>query len=65
MIHMSLRLFQGFETLALQRHLLRVARFDVALTIGIAGETRQRDHTVTLKNVAIKRIERGIVNVRL
>ena len=39
------------------------AGFDLAFAIGIADATRQRDHAVVREHVAIKRIERRIVDV--
>ena len=65
-IEIGLRLLQRLEAQAVQRRLLRVAdaRFDLALAIGIADATRQRDDAVVREHVAIERIERGIVDVR-
>ncbi len=65
-IEVGLRLIERLETQAAERCLLRVpdARFDLALAIGIADTTRQRDGAVVCEDIAIERIERGVVDVR-
>jgi hypothetical protein len=40
------------------------ASFDLALAVGIADATGQRDDAIVREHVAVQRIERGIVDVR-
>ncbi len=65
-IEIGLRRLQRLETQATQRRLLHVpdARFDLALAIGIADPTRQRDGAVVREDIAVERIQRRIVDVR-
>jgi len=53
------------EALTLQRRFLRVADagFDLAFSVRVSHPARQSDRAVMLQHVAVKRIERGIVNV--
>ncbi len=55
----------ALEAQPCERRLLRVADagFDLALAIGIADATRQRDDAVVREHVAIERIERRVVDV--
>ena len=66
-IEVGLRLVDAFEAQPLERRPLRVthARLDLALAIGIADATRQRDRTVVGQHVAVERVELRVVHVRL
>ena len=65
LIEIRLRGLEALEALPLQRRLLRMPHpgFDLALAIGIADATRQRDDAVVRQDIAIERIERRIVDV--
>ena len=65
-IEVRLRLLERLEAEAPERRLLRVPDpgFHLALAIGIAHATRQRDDAVVREHVAIQRVERRIVHVR-
>jgi len=65
-IEMRLRRFDAFEALPFQRRLLRVgnARFDLPFAIRIAHPAGHGDGAVMRQHVAIKRIERGVVDIR-
>ena len=64
-IEIRLRLFQALELLALQRCFLCVAdtTFNFPFSIWIPYTARQRRYTVVRQNIAIKRIQAGIVDV--
>jgi hypothetical protein len=64
-IEIRLRVLEALETEPPQRSLLRVpdAGFDLALAIGIADATGERDDAIVGEDVAVKRIERRVVDV--
>ncbi len=66
-IEVRLRFFETLEAQALQRRVLGVsdAALDLALAVGIAHTARQRDGAIVREQIAIQRIQRGIVDVRL
>jgi hypothetical protein len=65
-IEIRLRLVERFEAQPAQGSFLRMpdARFDLALAIGIADPTGQRNDVIVREHVAIERIERRVVDVR-
>jgi len=65
-IEIGLRLLQAFEAQALERRGLGVADggLDLALAIGVADATGQRDDAVMREDVPIERVERGVIDVR-
>ena len=64
-IEVGLGFFQTLEAQAFQRCLLRMtdAGFDLAFAVGILNAAGHGHRAVVRQHVAIKRIERGIVNV--
>ena len=65
-IEIRLGLVQALEAQALERRRLRVAdgRLDLPLAIGMPDATGQRDRAVMREDVAVERVEGGIVDVR-
>ena len=64
-IEVRLRRVECLEAQAFERRLLRMAdaRFDFPFAIGMTDATRQCDHPVVREQVAIERVERGIIVV--
>jgi hypothetical protein len=64
-IEVGLGFFQTLEAQAFQRCSLCMtdARFDFAFAVGILNAARHGHRAVVREHVAIKRIQRGIVNV--
>ena len=65
MIEPSSCFFQSLEAQTLQRCFLRMtdARFNFAFAVGILNAARHGHRAVVRQHVAIKRIQRGIVNI--
>jgi hypothetical protein len=65
-IEIGLGGLKRLEAQALQRRALGVpdSRFDFALAIGIADAARQGDCAVVSQDIAIERVDRGIVDIR-
>ncbi len=64
-VQIHLRFFHALEALALQRRLLCVgdAGFDFSFSIWITHPAGQRSYTVMRQNIAIERVQLGIVDV--
>jgi hypothetical protein len=61
-----LSFFQTFEAQPLQWRLLGMgnARFHFALAIWILHAARQSDSSTVLQQIAVQRIDRGVVDIR-
>src|SRR4051794_11394039 len=66
-IEISLRCLQTFEALAFEWRLLSMAHpsFNFAFAIGILNATRQGHSAVMSQHIAIERIERRVMDIRL
>jgi len=66
MVQVSLRFFQTLKPLSFERRFLGMADagFDLTFSIWVSHPTGHGDHAIVGQQIAIERIERGIVNVR-
>ena len=66
-VQVSLSFAEAFEAQSAQRSLLRVSDtgLDFSLSIGMADAARQRDGAIVGQQIAVERIQRGIVDVGL
>ena len=66
-VEVGLGVVEPLETEAAQRRFLRVADagLDLALSVGVADAARQGDDAVVGEHVAVERIERRVVDVRV